>query len=139
MLKDNLLKYGVLKCRDLVELYFGWRAVTTVIQIGYSPTATVPFQLFGPDPRRIRYEVIFASFDAASQEADLATKAALDSGNHEIYAVPPGGTIKIERNFLTDLEAVTLDQWCALGTATLFVSTRQTFLTPAPVDEVPIG
>ena len=45
----------------------------------------------------------------------------------------------IKRSFLTDFETVCLAQWFINVDANASISARTVILTPAPVDEVPLG
>ena len=140
MPNDNLLKYGILKCRDLVELYYGARMVTSVTETKFSASAT-PYLILNQDPRRIRYEVWYDTTNlAAPTSIRIGTPAAIGSG--EAISFDPFisvYTLPLVRDFLTDLDSVCLALMVSDSSGQLIVSTRETFLTPAPVDEVPLG
>lgn len=138
-LKDNLLKYGVLKCRDLVELYYGWRVVVSITETNPPVNDASTVQILQLDLRRIRYEIILANSGGGPISAFIATNPDLVNTVPQSYFVEAGDTVQIERDFLTDMEGVTLPLWCAIANNGLFVSVRETFLTPAPIDEVPLG
>ena len=139
MLKDNLLKYGVLRCRDLVELYYGARMVATLLEGGPNFTGGVQFHLLSQDPRRIAYEIIIANPDATPYSFSLGTPASFDAGTNQTYEIPAHDEIIIERSFLTGLDSVTMAVDGNLPASLMSIATREIFLTPAPVDEVPLG
>lgn len=125
----------ILQCRDLVQLYYGARMVTAVIE-KEPPVNTSNFlPLIAQDSRRIRYEIILANEDAAAQTVDIGTILATGGFNFQEYSIPPGDTKVIERDFLTDLDAVTLALICQPSSLNVVISTRETFLTPLPADE----
>ena len=65
----NILKYGILRCRDLVELYFGARMVATVAELA-SPVGTAnPQLIFGDDLRRISYEIVLTNANNATRQS----------------------------------------------------------------------
>jgi hypothetical protein len=134
---DPTIAYGILKCRDLVQLYYGARLVASIIEnsIGLNPGAIV--KLLGQDPRRVRYEIILANTTAAAASVGINASQDAVSNIFSTYAINAGDTLIIDRNFFTDLDAVTLSVWAEVGTGSLNISTRETFLTPAPVDEGP--
>lgn len=138
-LTENLLKYGVLRCRELVELYFGWRMVTDLVENFPYFTATEQFVLMAQDPRRIRYEIVVENLDVIPQIMQIGSPRAFASSNAEQYSILPGDTKRIMRDFLTDLDGVTIEVDCIASALTLGITTRETFLTPAPVDELPLG
>jgi hypothetical protein len=139
-LKDNLLKYGVLSCRDLVELYYGARMVVSITENAFSiPDDGSVIPLLLQDPRRIRYEINWQNQNAIDVVFSYGSPAAMDLGTNEALVLAPGTGGTFERNWITDQEGVCL-ALSASGFAGAFgVSTRETFLTPAPVDEVPLG
>jgi len=138
-LTENLLKYGVLKCRDLVELYFGWRYVVTISENAFTPSMT-PYLILNQDPRRIRYEIWINVVNVvAGATVLLGSPAAIDAGtapNLQPFSFYNGPLV---RDWITDGEAVTLPVMVSDGTGVIIFSTRETFLTPAPVDELPLG
>lgn len=141
-LKDNLLKYGVLRTRDLVELYFGWRMVAAVTETLNGLNTDVAGLLLSQDSRRIRYEINMANPDPANPlSVGLASTLDGVDNNPQIYQIPPSSTLVVKRSFLTDLDAVTWSVFMkAVQASDLFeISTRETFLTPAPVDELPLA
>jgi hypothetical protein len=125
----------ILKCRDLVELYYGARMVTSIRETVIIVQQSVVAQVMQPDPRRIRYEVIIGSEDVASQFFQLSTSQDKIVSQGNGYDVPPGDTIVVDRDFLTDFDAVTLPLFFLGGSNNLDVSVRETFLTPLPADE----
>lgn len=127
---------GVIRrCRDLVQLYYGLRFAVGIAENVWFNTAAAQ-QLMQPDPRRIRYEIVLSNQDPA---ADLVVF--LGSSEEFVntagiqYTVKAGETLVIERTFLTDADNVTLPVWGLWALAAAQVSTRETFLTPLPVDE----
>lgn len=124
------------RCRDLVQLYYGVRMVAAIIENevqgggGWSP-------LILQDPRRIRYEIIIRNADPANAaEVQIGTPPTFDLGTAQDYEVGIDQTLVIDRNFLTDLDAVTIALNFFCSNENVVISTRETFLTPPPVDEV---
>lgn len=132
---DAAIRLGILKCRDLVELYYGARMVTSIIENNQQGNQTTPQVLVGLDPRRIRLEIVLANRDTVnSLTANIGSPGSNNLGTSELIQLPPGGTVVIERNFLTDMESVTLPLEFQ-GSSSVIYSTRETFLTPLPADE----
>jgi hypothetical protein len=132
------LLYGVLRTRDLVELYYGRRMVVNVRQTAWSPTLGVPLEILQQDPRRIRYEIVIECTGTARIYTDIGTQADQDSENTLEYQTQVGENTIIERNFLSDMEGVTLQQialFTSAGAGAPVVAVRETFLSPLPVDE----
>lgn len=136
----DAIKYGVLRTRDLVELYFGARMVVSLVEksptIAVGTTAVVLQQ----DPRRIRYELVLTSSFNGALSVLVGSPASFEAGTAALYRAVTNGQIVIERDFLTDMEGVCLPvaiQPTAAEGSPAIASTRETFLTPAPVDEFP--
>lgn len=138
-LKDNLLKYGVLKCRDLVELYYGWRMVTDIIETDNQLDSGVTGPLLQQDPRRIAYDIIMTNYAGTNLEVNFGKTFDLANTAAENYVVGPNSTVVVSKNFLTDLDAVTLPVFINSTGTGFQISTRETFLTPVGVDELPLG
>jgi hypothetical protein len=140
---DNILKYGILKCRDLVTLYYGVPMVMSLFESSIQVAAFTPKLLVGQDPRRISYEITLACSDVVTHFAQIGSS--LDSLTNSVppigaqYQVPPGASIVIERNFLTDGDSICLPVWFQADGMAVLASIRAVFLTPAPIDEVPLG
>jgi hypothetical protein len=137
MANGNILKYGILRCRELVELYYGARMVVSITENSNNLSNAAPQQILGQDPRRIRYEIIVTNAGAAAIVFWLNASQDAVANIASQYTVGAGRSIVIERDFLTDLDAVTVPVWGQANSGGLTVSTRETFLTPAPVDEGP--
>lgn len=135
-MKDDWQKLGILKTRDLVELYYGVRMVADVKETFIPTTPGTPTRILNQDPRRISYEIVLANEDAAAQEFDLSPVTGGSAAEFTAYSVAPGETQVIDRDFLTDLDAVTKEVWCTTSVGAQLVTVRETFLTPAPVDEI---
>jgi hypothetical protein len=137
-LKPNLPQ-GILKCRDLVQLYYGLPMVVNTKSTVF-PASAAPYLILGQDPRRIRYE-IWLNPSSVEVEANilLGTPAEIDAGMG--VSLTPGNTDGpvVERDFLTDLDGVTIAQMILDSSGEVVFSVRETFLTPAPVDEIPEG
>jgi hypothetical protein len=139
MPNGNLLKFGILRCRDLVELYYGARMVVQVLETAIVPIANTQAKLLGQDPRRIKYEIIVSNPDAAAHFFEVGSPSAMDAGNNAQYELAPNTSLTIERDFFADLEGVTLALAFLTDSAAVTIGTREVILTPAPVDEVPLG
>lgn len=135
-MKDDWQKFGILKTRDLVELYYGARMVADVKETVVAFGGTLLARILKQDPRRIGYEIVLANEDAAAQEFDLTSITGGSNNSVTAYSVAPGESEVIKRSFLTDLDSVTKEVWCTISVNTQLVSVRETFLTPAPVDEI---
>jgi hypothetical protein len=134
---DPSIKYGILRTRDLVELYYGARMVTDLVE-NYFPSVVNPIVILQQDPRRIRYEVIISYTTGPNPGAVVLGSPRTNAvGIGQTYWLNPGETIIVERDFLTDLDAVTIELDNLGGTPGIVISTRETFLTPTPVDEGP--
>jgi hypothetical protein len=126
---------SILGCQQLVELYFGVRMIAIIAENEVALDGDVDV-LIGPDPRRIRYEIILAQQNAAVAQVAIGTPQSFDLGTSQFYVLGQGDTIVIERNFFDDLDAVTLPLSIQLQSeSSCTVSTRETFLTPLPTDE----
>lgn len=130
-----LTKLGIVRCRDLVQLYYGARMAAVLVQKNKALTTGTFVEIMSADPRRVRYEIIIENFDAAAQFVDIATPEAATSTQQQEYNLPPGSTLIIERDFTTDLDAVTIAVLANRGNDNMSISTRETILTPLPVDE----
>lgn len=137
MLSDAAIQFGILKCRDLVQLYYGARMVA-VAKYNFINVDTTGEMVLNQDPRRLSYEIVVTNnkatfinvFEGATLDAVLNTTGIF-------YLVPPHSSIVIKRDFFTDLDAVCSPVFMLGPNTDCFVSTRETFLTPIPVDETP--
>jgi hypothetical protein len=139
MLKDNLLKYGVLRCRDLCTLLYGVPMVTQVRETLIIPSTSIPTPILGLDTRRIKYEIILTNAGAIDADVQIGTPDAILAGTSWDIFLASNRNYAIIRDFRTDLDAVTLPLWALDdGAQNIEINVRETFLTPAPVDEVPV-
>lgn len=130
---------GILKCRDLVQLYYGLPMVAALIENLFYVQGGDTVQILGPDPRRIKYEIIISAQNASI--IYIGSLNQMDQSTAAVYQFGSAGVETISRNFLTDLDSVCLPL-LARNTASenaFEVFVRETFLTPAPVDEIPAG
>jgi hypothetical protein len=133
---DPTIALGILKCRDLVQLYYGARMVANIFENNFDVLPN-PTQILKADPRRIKYEIIVAGQNNAGFNFALGSQATFDTFFYQQYAGQPTSTIIIERNFFTDFDSVCLELWAQQFDVNAFISVRETFLTPSPVDEGP--
>jgi hypothetical protein len=133
----DAVKFGTLRTRDLVELFYGNRIVVSVIEKRFTPDSVSRLTLMTPDTRRISYEIVIINDGIVGHFTAVGTGAAIDQNRAENFAVLPGSSIIIRRNFITEMENVCLDVVALATSADIQYSTRETFLTPAPVDEIP--
>jgi hypothetical protein len=126
---------GIFKCRDLATLYYGVRIVGAIVESKFTLTAT-PQRILAQDPRRIRYEISFngTSVSAASTTS-IGTRHAIDTSTAMEFDSEAPPTYPLVRDFLTDLDAVTIEQWATDSGHEMILTVRETFLTPAGVDE----
>jgi hypothetical protein len=135
---DPTIAFGILKCRDLVQLYYGARLVADVRQtfVNYDGASPTPQLLLAQDPRRVRYE-IWMNGGSSTATIEMGQLKDFDSQQTMEALFLAGNTFRIERSFLTDLDAVTFELYAQGGGANVDITVRETFLTPAPVDEGP--
>jgi hypothetical protein len=136
-MNDDAIKYGILKCRDLVEIYYGARMVVSTREHLIFPADSTPFELLKPDPSRIGYEIILSNEDVTVQQALIGSQTPVQNNDAPSYSINAGDTMQIKRGFLDDLDSVTEAVWAQATSENLTIGIRETFLTPAPVDEVP--
>ena len=133
----DAVKFGILRTRDLVELYYGARMVVTIKESYFSAVTSLK-QVLGPDSRRIRYEIVIGNAsNAAPFTCFVGSPASMDSLTAAFYHGAIASTLVIDRSFLTDMEAVCLPISVRPNLGSLDIGVRETFLTPAPVDEFP--
>jgi hypothetical protein len=125
----------ILKCRDLVELYYGARMVTATRHKTILFSASVQAQILTVDPRRIGFNLVLGNEGAASILISISDTQTDIANNALLYDVPVGGSILVNRSFLSDLDSVSSELWMLCGDTNLDVSVRETFLTPLPEDE----
>lgn len=142
-LKDNLLKFGVLKCRDLVELFYGARMVAQSVTYAPGTSNGSPVIVLPQDTRRISYEIAFSCFQSslgnAGSSIALGTKAQIEAGRGVDYYALPYTTVVVKRSFFEDLDAVTEEVYYQNVDNNYDLEARVVILTPAPIDEVPLG
>lgn len=130
---------GILKCRDLVQLFYGLPMVTAVIDSNVALDASAIAQVLSADPRRIKYEIILTNLGATADGILIGTPTDLDQGTALFAGAAAGESYTIKRDFFTDLDSVCIPLSAQAGANPWVVSVRETFLTPAPVDEIPAG
>lgn len=131
---------GILRCRDLVTLYYGVPMVTIDVYTYPVFSNGVAVQLASNNPRRIGWTLLFENFDSANpgyfRICDNPDQVV--SGQALEYTVGSNSTYTVERSFLTALDAVSLPIWMAVSNSNeLAVSLRETLLSPPPLDELP--
>jgi hypothetical protein len=134
-----LFPLGILRCRDLVQLYYGVRMVTNLIENEGGFFDTQPVQIISLDPRRIAYDIVMENFGDANDVALVSTIGGLDPPVQAHYGIFPGATQVISRSFLTNLDAVTMPVFACSVNGNIRFDTREVFLTPLPIDEPPVG
>jgi hypothetical protein len=127
---------GIKSARHLVELYFGVQMVTGVSESVFAPSAGINTLILGPDPRRIKYELIFANTGVSNDILILGSPATLDTENGNSYSLNEGETIIIERTFFADLDAVTLPLAVRTLNGEINVSVREVYLSPASLEQL---
>lgn len=133
----------ILGCQQLVELYYGVRMIAQVKESAFFLDAGSTSIILQPDPRRIRYEIAFSSLNVTTTSFIwLGTPQAMDTNSAELVQAvngtalaPVSGFTRIQRNFLSDLDTVTLPQAVRSSNFECDVTVRETFLTPLPTDE----
>jgi hypothetical protein len=127
---------GVLKCRDLATLYYGFPMVGVPRETLFFLTTTAVTLILGQDPRRIKYEIVLANQTGGNLIVYIGSQSQMDVAKAAVYIVPTGGTLSIKRSFLTDLDSVCLPLLARLPGGSMEISVREIILTPAPADEV---
>jgi len=130
-----LTKLGIVRCRDLVQLYYGARMVTAIVEKQSVLSTTSVQQILAPDPRRIKYEVVFACNPTGPDDFEVGGQTACENGQGQEYNIAANTSIRIERSFLTDLDEVSDSLYASGDNGNITVSTREVFLQPLPVDE----
>lgn len=126
----------VLGCRELVRQFFGRRVKMFTRYTRINPAANTATQLLKTDPRRIRYEITISSTNAATQQGLLGPLAVIQAGNAQAWELSITLlTFQVERDYLTDGDAVVEEIWAQSNNAAMIFSARETLLTPLPVDE----
>ena len=134
---DPTISRGILRTRDLVELYYGARMVgATKRQTAIFDTNTSPQLILGQDVRRISYEIVLASATGLDQ-CLIGSPAEIDAGFGLLYVVTYGGPFVIKRDFYVDLDTVCEPLVMKKVAGTVVATVREVILTPLPVDESP--
>lgn len=135
---SDQIKFGILRTRDLVELYYQGRMVVNVAENELAINGNTQTNILQQDPRRIRYEIIITAENPASTtNINIGSPAAVTGSTCELYFLAANQNIVIIRDFRSDMEGVVLpiDILGSNPGTGIVVSTRETFLTPLPVDE----
>ncbi len=132
------IRYGILKCRDLVQLYFGARLVTVAIDSWAQVSADTPAQVLPQDPRRISYELWLSPQNNGNDDISIATTqdALFTAASLDLNALS-GATLYVKRTWYDDGDSVVQPLWAEPDSFTWSVSVRQILLQAAPVDEGP--
>lgn len=130
---------GILKCRDLVQLFYGLPMVAAVIESNVEINAGDTAPILSADPRRIKYEIVLTNAGTTTDQIAIGTPSAIDLGTALEVGAPAGESYTIKRDFFTDLDSVCIALSAQALANNWVVSVRETFLTPAPVDEIPAG
>jgi hypothetical protein len=131
------IKYGILRTRDLVQLYFGARMVASVLETSPGAIVGPTVQIISGDPRRIKYEIFLANISVAADYVSIFSNGDTSTDNPQLISLPPGASEILTRTFFGDLDAVTLPVFLTPGAGSINVSVRETFLTTLPADELP--
>lgn len=139
---SDQIKYGLLRTRDLVELYYQGRMVVRVVCTNYSLPSGSVVKILQQNMTRIRYELIFENIVAASVSlVDIGSIPEISAGNSQEFVLTNQANFMLTRDFRSDMEGVCLELNATAGTQSgapnVFVGVRETFLTPLPMDELP--
>lgn len=129
---------GVLKCNDLVELYYGLPLRTVIIESFFDLTHPATAQLLLPDPRRIHYEITFAAGGGVTSLVSIGSSLAVVATVAEPISTPVGGTVILVRDWRSELDAVTLPLFVGANVSETIIGVRQVILTPPGVDVIPL-
>jgi len=130
------LKYGIVRCRDLVELWLGARLTTDYLESVYYPTVNKWLQILQPNPARIKYEITLirtAGGLGTIFVGGVRRPALTVQLPYQVSETLP--EIIISRDWLRDLDLVTAELWAFPQQASFQVNTRETVLRPLPTDE----
>jgi hypothetical protein len=130
------IKRGILRTRELVAMYYGRRMVVDLRETFFSNLSGGITQLLKQDPSRIRYELTIMNAQVVVGDLAIGTGKAIQAGQGTEIIVTPHSTYPIVRDWLGDLEGVCLEVVADVFGGNMNISVRETFLTPAPVDEV---
>jgi hypothetical protein len=132
-----LTTLGIVRCRDLDELYFGGRFVVTIKNTQFLDLSAIT-RILSQNPSRIRYEIFIAdAVGAAGSQLVLGTSDEVRNNQGIFIQVANLVTMQIVRDFTTDAEGVVPELWCQFLSGAFSVSVRETILTPLPADESP--
>lgn len=136
-MNDAAIRLGILKCRELVELYYGAGMVTDVIENQFTNISTVAgFPIIPQDPRRIKYVITWV-VPSAGNTVKLGSQRTIQSGGGQIYGATSLTTIVVTREWRDGLDEVCAALWALPSNNAIVICTRETFLTPLPADEQP--
>ena len=129
---------GVLKCNDLVELFYGF-PLRTIVRAQSFSSVTGLQPLLTPDPRRIKYEIVCVNL-ASSTPAGIVIGTPTELGTENALEIlaQAGGQVVIERSWILDLDSVVEALVYEVQFGTFVISTRETILTPPGVDVIPL-
>jgi hypothetical protein len=132
---DAAIKYGILRCRDLSELY--WDARTVVItKTNIIDPSSAPDLLFTADPRRIAWRIIVIDPSGpGEQQVDLGTRSAITAQTSERYYRDATEPLIIDRHFRDYGDYVTSELYGQVSGSAPLWSTVEWILTPLPADE----
>lgn len=134
------IRFGILKARDLVELYFGARMVIDqryAQQTVNNHATPLAQQILTANPARIAYELFLACAGGGDGSIYLWPNADLTAANSLRINVLGDSTVVINRDWLRYGDSLTRELWAGSTGNQFFVSTVEYLLTPLPVDNLP--
>lgn len=124
-------------CRDLVQQFLGKRVAMTTKYTSVALLANETTQVITADPRRIRLEItLVGASGVAGDKMTIGTQATIQAGVGQVFQFPIAGMAYLARDYWSDGDAVCQELWVLNGGNPTTITTRETLLTPLPVDEL---
>lgn len=134
------IRFGILRARDLSELYWGARTVVlakTTLNVVPNHSSPIAQQVLQNNPARIAYELFCACDGGGDGSLYLYPSADLTSSNALRLNVLTDSTIIINRDWTRYGDALTQELWAGSTGNQFHLTTVEYILTPTPVDEIP--
>lgn len=133
---DNI-KLGVLRTRDLVELYLAGRMAVRTQYTPFIDLGTAPVKIASFNAARIAIEIVIANTALAHNAITVGPSLDFVANLWNPYQFASYGFAVITRDYQRDLDGVVEEVWAQANTINSTAVVRETILTPLPVDETP--
>jgi len=127
---------GILRCRDLATLYYGFPTVASARSLFYGLLAAGTYTILPADPSRIGYEIVGANFSGGATRFFVGSPGEMDANAAMVYLVNSHESLIIQRTFLTDLDSITQEVQLRTDGSAIDFSVRVITLSPLPNDEL---